>query len=389
MKEDLDFGALADELVAAGRAEGLDAVAVTSAEPFAEALATLRARKAEGLHGGMAFTYRNPERSTDPARTVPDARALIVGARSYLRDTAAPATDIAPHRAGVVARYSWEDYYEPLRESLERLADRVRAEGYRATVLVDDNALVDRAAAHRAGLGWFGKNANLLLPGAGSWFVLGSVVTDAPLPARAAEPSPAAQPTGCGSCDRCLPACPTGALVAPGVLDARRCLAWLIEAPGVFPREFREALGARIYGCDDCQEACPPNRIELRRTRRLEPASPVAEASVDVVADILEASDDVALLDRFGRWYIAERKARYLRRNALVVLGNIGDGWDERTHRAVGAALRDDDPIVRAHAVWAAARIGDFDADLAALARQETDPTVLAELGDLPSPRSA
>ena len=130
-------------------------------------------------------------------------------------------------------------------------------------MVADDNALVDREAAYRAGLGWYGKNANLLLPGEGSWFVLGSVVTDAP----AAPPSrPRRCADGCGTCTRCLDGCPTGAIVAPGVVDARRCLAWLLQVEGAFPREHRVALGDRLYGCDDCQEVCPPNR--RRRPQR-------------------------------------------------------------------------------------------------------------------------
>src|SRR5262249_9416476 len=136
---------------------------------------------------------------------------------------------------------------------------RLRIDGWKARVFADDNALVDREAAYRAGLGWYGKNANVLLPGAGSWFVLGSVVTDAPL-----LPDAAPQPDGCGACRRCIDGCPTGAIVAPGVVDARRCLAWLVQAPGDFPREFRVALGNRLYGCDDCQEVCPPNRRHAR-----------------------------------------------------------------------------------------------------------------------------
>src|SRR5204862_1872140 len=139
--------------------------------------------------------------------------------------------------AGRVARYAWTDHYAALRDALRVVATRLKGDGWRAVVVVDDNSLVDREAATRAGLGWYGKNTNVLLPGRGSWFVLGSVITDAPLPAateRAAD--------GCGSCRRCLPACPTGALVAPGVLDARRCLAALVQAPGPFPVELRVAL---------------------------------------------------------------------------------------------------------------------------------------------------
>src|SRR4051812_31200376 len=255
------MGRLAGTLFDVGRAAGLDAVGVAPAEPFTRTRTILEERKAAGLHGGMHFTYGNPERSADPARSRRGARSLVVGAMSYMRaepahGTSSGGTDRPLAR---IARYSWDDYYEPLRAALSGVAAELQASGWEARVLADDNALVDREAAYRAGLGWYGKNANLLLPGRGSWFVLGAVVTDAPLPANS-EPVP----DGCGPCRRCLPACPTGALIAPGVLDARRCLAWLLEAPGPFPREFRAALGDRIYGCDECQEGGPPNRAIVR-----------------------------------------------------------------------------------------------------------------------------
>ena len=225
-----------EDVRGAGLDAGLDAVGVAKAEPFLDARRVLVERKAAGLHGGMHFTYGNPARATDPASALPGARSLVVGARSYR--AAVPPPPAGP--AGRVARYSWRDHYEPLRQALRAVARRLEDDGYAAVVLVDDNRLVDREAAVRAGLGWYGKNANVLLPEHGSWFVLGSVVTDAVLPVAI----PVAE--GCGSCTRCLPACPTGALVSPGVLDARRCLAHLLQAPGDFPLEFREALGDRL-----------------------------------------------------------------------------------------------------------------------------------------------
>ena len=330
----------------AGRSAGLDAVGVADAAPFADTLVELERRKSEGLHGGMAFTYRNPRRSTDPRATVTNAKSLVVGARSYRRS--APAAPEGPARHGFVARYSWQDHYEPLRDALEAAASVLREAGYAAHVLVDDNALVDRAAAHRAGLGWWGKNSNLLLPG-GSWFVLGSVITDAAL-----EPPGEPVPDGCSSCTRCIDECPTGAIVAPGVVDARRCLAWLLQAPGEFPLEFREALGGRIYGCDECQEVCPPNRIGDRRDP---PPQPVAEDQpwVDLV-EMLELGDD-ALLERFGRWYIAQREPRFLRRNALVALGNVADASDADAAAVIRRYATGDDELLAEHAQWALARV--------------------------------
>src|SRR4051812_7002237 len=192
-----DLSALADAVRNAGRRSGLDAIGIAPADPFHDARAVLESRKAQGLHGGMHFTYGDPARSTDPGRALPGAAALVVGARSYLRDDAEPPPGPGPH--GRVARYSWSDHYEPLRAALADVAGLLDEAGWRTLVLTDDNALMDREAAYRAGLGWYGKNANILLPGAGSWFVLGSVLTDAPLPYSGA---PLAD--GCGTCTRCL-----------------------------------------------------------------------------------------------------------------------------------------------------------------------------------------
>lgn len=330
----------------AGEAAGLAAVGVASAEPFEHTRAVLEERRAEGLHGGMAFTYRNPARSTDPSRSLAGARSLVVGA--WATPPSGPVTLAAPAR---VARYAATDHYGGLRAALGEVAQVLVGHGHRAVVLADDNALVDRAAAHRAGLGWFGKNANLLLPGRGSWFVLGSVLTDAPL-----EPAGAPVADGCGTCRRCLDGCPTGAIVAPGVVDARRCLAWLVQAPGSFPEEFRAALGDRIYGCDDCQEVCPPNR------RADATAVPVALSDPGPAVELrwlLTAPDD-ELLDRVGRWYIPARDPAALRRNALVVLGNSppADAADGRWDTTLRTYQEGPDEVLAEHAAWAAHRLG-------------------------------
>ena len=387
-----ELAALATRLTSRGRAAGLDAVGIAPAAPFSDTLTTLVERKAAGLHGDMAFTYRNPKRSTDPSSSVSGARSLVVGARSYRRTAVDPDENAGePRPRGRVARYSWSDHYGPLRAALEAMAVDLRTAGWVAVVVADDNALVDREAAFRAGLGWYGKNTMLLLHGHGSEFVLGSVITDAPLPptrdpATAGQTPARAAEDGCGPCVRCLPACPTGALVEPGVLDARRCLAWLVQARGVFPVEHRIALGRRIYGCDECQDVCPPNRLEIRR-RPPPPAEAADEAEVDLL-DIIEERDDDVLLERYGRWYIADRQARHLRRNAIIALGNVGSGTDPRVGAALAACLADPDPLIRGHAVWTAGRLGRRDLT-EAMAETETDPQVRAELGAVPSARTS
>jgi epoxyqueuosine reductase len=397
-----------DTLVALGESSGLDRVGVAPATILERARHDLIERRAAGLHDTMQFTYRDPERSTDPRRIVAGARSVLVGARSYLqpddplvrpdttspdttspnstsRDTTSPDTTspdtTSPDESGTepmgrVARFAVDDHYAALRGALWSVAARLRADGYRAVVVADDNALVDRAIAHAAGLGWFGKNANLLLPGAGSWFVLGSVVTDAPLPINQMTVA-----DGCGSCTRCLDGCPTGAIVAPGVVDARRCLAWLLQKSGDFPLEWREALGDRFYGCDDCQEVCPPtvhlgHRV-VRSARGEDKTETGTEAetvtgnmggaqsrveggthhSVSLL-EVLAASDADLLAD-FGRWYLADREPRWWRRNAIVVLGNVADPADARVRKVLSHYRAGIDDILASHAAWALDRLDE------------------------------
>lgn len=338
------------ELTAIAAEHGISHTGVAPASVMESARVEIHRRRDLGLHDGMQFTFKNPERSTDPGRAVRDARAVFVAARPYLvDDEPAPLGGAAvPAR---IARYAWADHYAPLRKGLWAVAHRLRADGWKAVAFADDNSMVDREIAHRAGLGWFGKNANLLVPGAGSWFVLGSVVTTAPLP-----PATAPVADGCGTCRRCLDGCPTGAIIEPGVVDAGRCLAWQLQKPGTFPVELRAALGDRIYGCDDCQEACPPTvRLGHHHTARV-PAGVEVEATLDVL-DLLDATDD-ELLARWGRWYLADRDPRWHRRNALVVLGNTmptpGTAAHERARAVLERYLAHDDPMLREHAEWAA-----------------------------------
>jgi epoxyqueuosine reductase len=365
----LDGAALRRAVEHALRTAGLDATGVTSVEPFESVRHDLEHRRGAGLHAGMAFTFRDPRRSTEPRRLLRDARSVVVGALGYLE----PVPDRPQGPTARVARYAWRDHYADLRAGLEAGAATLRAAGWRASVVADQNGLVDRAAAHRAGIGWWGRNSNLLIPGFGSWFVLGSIVTDAELPVDA---EPVAD--GCRSCTRCIDACPTDAIVADGVIDARRCLAWLVQDTGVFPLAHRIALGDRLYGCDDCQDACPPGRRSADVTDvpvafgRTSPA----DAWIPVL-DVLDAADD-ALLERYGRWYIPRRDPRYLRRNALVVLGNVGDGTDLAQREVLRRYAEGPDPLLRAHAVWAAARLGLH--ELVDGARDDPDPVVRAEV---------
>ena len=354
--------AYVQQLAGIAKLHGIPHLGVCDAEILERARAELIRRKNAGLHDGLQFTYKNPIRSTDPRRAVAGARSVLVGARSYY-------TEEMPTPAGAqgrVARYAWADHYQPLRDGLRAVARRLRRDGWRAVVFADDNSIVDREVAYRAGVGWFGKNANILLPGAGSWFVLGCVITTAPLPI--ADES---VPDGCGSCRRCIDACPTGAIVAPGVIDAGRCLAWIIQKPGIMDRQWRAVMGDRIYGCDDCQTVCPPN---VRFASKHKAPQGDIEPWVSLV-EILDATDE-EVIGRWGRWYIAERDPRWVRRNALVALGNVGRADDEAVRRTLAEYLAHDDSMLRVHAVWAARRLG-LDSLLPVA---DTDPLVAEEL---------
>ena len=359
--------AYTEQLRALGLASGIDRMGVAPATVMQRARKTLHSRKAAGLHDTMQFTYRNPDRSTNPEVAVANAKVMIVGACSYSTEQPDEPSELSAR----VARYAWADYYESLRNGLSVIAEVLQADGWSAKVFVDHNALVDREAAYLAGLGWYGKNANLLINGAGSYFVLGSVITDAPLVANERPVD-----DGCGACKRCLDSCPTNAIVEPGVIDAAKCLAWLVQKPGVFHREYRVALADRVYGCDSCQEVCPPT-IRLGITAK--PA--VVRAWVPVV-DMLNM-EDAQLLETVGQWYIADRNPMWVRRNLLIVLGNIGTAEDDSVRNVIQQFCSHTEPMLRAHAIWSAARLGLHQF----IPHTDHDPVVMEELRNLPEVR--
>ncbi len=328
---------LRDRLHQVALAAGAAGFGVCDAASFRDVRDDMEQRIAEGTHADLTFTYLDPARATDIRSSFAWAQRLVVVAWSYLPDGGSPGK--AEAATGRIARFATEDHYAGLRRILAMVADELRGAGYQAEALSDDNRLVDRAAAVRAGIGWWGKNAMVLAPGYGPWLLLGSVATDAALPVSA----PMAR--DCGTCTACLPACPTGALVAPGILDARKCLARWAQAPGIIPRPYRALMGDRVYGCDDCLDACPPGvRLRDRSTDR--------RGRVDLL-QLLASSDD-ELLDAYGHFYLPGRRPGILRRNALVALGNAGgDG-------ALGAAvgyLSHRSVMLSVHAAWAVWRL--------------------------------
>jgi epoxyqueuosine reductase len=326
-----------DELKHRAAQLGLDAVGVARAEPYLETERHIRERRARGLFGKLRFTTARPELSCHPERLLEGARSVVSAALCYY----APEPDL-PEGAGRLPRYAWQDGYATLREALELLGSAL-GEPYR--VFVDSNEHVDREAAARSGVGFYGKNTMIITERHGSWVVLGSLVTSAEL-----EPTPSLR-EGCGSCSLCIEACPTGALDEPGVLDWTACLSYWTQVSEPIPEPYRVSLGAQVYGCDICQEACPWNRGVERRRASL-PADPAAH--VDLLAWLSE--EEGASEDALRRLYVPRNDRRYLRRNALVALGNLahpGRGARARLRRYAEG----EDELLAEHARWALRRV--------------------------------
>ena len=287
----------------------------------------------------MGFTMAKPEVSCHPEKLLDGARTVISAALCYY----APEPG-RPAGHGRLPRYTWRDGYAELRERLDALG---RGLGGDYRVLVDSNDHVDREGAARSGVGFYGKNTMLITRRHGSWVVLGTLVTTAEL-----ESTPPLT-TDCGSCTLCVDACPTAALDGEGVLDATLCLSYWTQAPEPIPERYRELLGAQVYGCDICQDVCPWNRGIERRRAGLEPDR---AAHVDLVS-WLEADGDV-LVTGVDRLYVPRNDPRWLRRNALVALGNVGEA-EPGTLATLRRVAQGEDEMLAGHASWAVARVQD------------------------------
>ncbi len=323
------------ELTELATALGIDAVGVAAAAPYETTERHIRERRERGLFADMRFTMSQPEVSCHPELLVEGARSVIAAARCYYRDGRASRVD-----EGRLPRYTWADEYAELRDQLDELGRRLGG-AYR--VFVDDNDHVDREAAVRAGVAFYGKNTMAITRRHGSWVVLGVLVTEVEI-----EPSPPLE-LDCGDCRLCIEACPTGALDDPGALDATKCLSYWTQAPAAIPESYRAELGEMVYGCDICQEVCPWNRGVEKRRGGLDPGTSGRVA----LADWLER-DGGELVEAFDRLYVPRNDSRWLRRNALVAAGNVGSA---ALMPAVERHFDDADPIVRETAQWASARI--------------------------------
>jgi epoxyqueuosine reductase len=350
--EGIDLFAVKRELTERAQALGFGALGVASID-IPEDERHLISWLADGLHGEMDYMERHGTLRSRPGQLAPGTVRVVSARMDYWPGAAHPAWDVLDDPTlGYVSRYALgRDYHKILRRSLATLAEalqqRIGPFGYR--VCVDSAPVLEKALARDAGLGWIGKHTNLIARDAGSWFFLGEILTDLPLPVdRKAS-------AHCGSCERCIPACPTGAIVAPYRLDARRCIAYLtIEHKSAIPVELRAAIGNRIYGCDDCQLVCPWNKF--------------ARAAAHPDFKVRNNLDATALTELF-RWTEGEFDERmrgspiyrigYERwlRNIAVALGNAPTSAE--VVRALIERREDPSALVREHVEWALERHRD------------------------------
>ncbi len=362
-----------DRIKRKARDIGFDAVGVARVQEYPHADA-LREWLRQGMHAEMAYIPRREAERLDPTKVVPGARTIVSVAKLYrTREIPTDARD-DPTR-GVISRYAWgDDYHDVMGAELKALRawiEDASDEPFESRVYVDSGPVLEREVAMLAGLGWIGKNTMLMSRELGSYFFLGEIITTLDL-------DPDAPVTDhCGSCVKCLDACPTDAFPEPYVLDARKCLSYLtIELKGAIPEGHRDGVGDQVFGCDICQEVCPWNR---KAPTADDPAyQPRPGLVAPELAPLMDTTDE-AFRERFRRSPVKRTKRRGLLRNVAVALGNTRD---PDALPALERGMSDPEPLVRQHAAWALGRIGGKRAD-EALRRSravEEDADVVAEI---------
>jgi len=330
----------------AGR-EGFDAVGVAAAEFLERDHVRLEEWLSRGRHAGMAWMARDPRRRSDPREILSGCRSVIVLAMNYWPGETQAAVPASRGRVALYAR--GRDYHRVLGQRLKRLTTWLEETSGQATrTFVDTGPLLERAWAERAGIGWIGKNANLITRRMGSWLLLGEILTRAELP-----PDSGPHADFCGSCNACLDACPTDAILEPGIVDSERCISyWTIEHRGPLPEQRRAGVEDWIFGCDACQDVCPWN-VRFATPKQGDPFESRDELRGLDPAQLLDL-DEAAFRARYSGSSLMRAKWEGMRRNAALVLGNRGS---DDALPALNRATRDADPVVRSHAAWARERI--------------------------------
>jgi epoxyqueuosine reductase len=368
-----DWSRLKEEIRENASRLGIDKIGFASADPFLEMKERLQEHRAKGYESG--FEEPDLDKRVDPALSLPQPRSILSIAVAYPSrlPEGSPRSRRGAYR-GQLSRSAWgRDYHEVLRERMRRLEAfiRERVPDARIESMVDTGALVDRAVAERAGIGWSGKNCATITPEWGSWVYLGEMITDLPFP----PDTPVANQ--CGDCTLCIDACPTGALVGPGELNASRCLSYVTQTKGMVEDWLKPLIGNRLYGCDTCQIVCPKNK-ERNWTHQPE-LQPDPEQARPLLIPLLSMGNK-EFKERFGASSAAWRGKKPIQRNAVIALGNYRD---ESAVPALKDVLANDPrPVLRGTAAWALGQIGGSEAleAIRSALEREQDPEAGEEM---------
>ncbi|MFC3883939.1 tRNA epoxyqueuosine(34) reductase QueG [Bacillus songklensis] len=368
----MDVLQLKQDIIAYSKTIGIDKIGFTSASIFDELKGRLIAQQQLGYQSG--FEEPDIEKRTNPELLLPKARSIIAIALAYPSKLKNAPKSTKEERRGIFCRASWgQDYHTVLRDRLEKLEQFILEKMPEAKVksMVDTGELSDRAVAQRAGIGWSGKNCSIITPEFGSYVYLGEMVTNIPLPPDAPIED------RCGTCNKCIEVCPTGALVGPGQLNSQRCIAFLTQTKGFLPEEFRAKVGNRLYGCDTCQTVCPENRgKDFHLHAEMEPDPELAKP---LLKPLLHMSNK-EFKEKFGHVSGSWRGKKPIQRNAIIALAHYKD--KTAVPDLVKLLKEDVRPVIRGMAAWALGKIGD-QAALSALEKayeREQEEDVLKEI---------
>ncbi|MFL1997532.1 tRNA epoxyqueuosine(34) reductase QueG [Lysinibacillus irui] len=360
------------DFVAYAMSIGVDKIGFTTAAPFTELKNRLRRQQELGYQSG--FEESDIEKRTEPLQLLNEAESIVAIAVAYPSRMENAPTGKRGARRGIFCRASWGvDYHTALRERLKLLSIWLeeRVEGVRIESMVDTGALVDRAVAERAGIGWSGKNCSIITPEFGSYVYLGELITNIPFaPDKPMEDE-------CGDCRLCLDVCPTGALIEGGQLNAQRCIAFLTQTKGTLPDEFRSHIGNRLYGCDTCQTVCPKNKGKINWIH--EEFKPDPELAKPLLTPLLTISNR-EFKTKFGHVSGSWRGKKPIQRNAILALAHFKE--EAAIPDLIGLLKNDDRPVIRGTAAWALGKIGGEQAKVALEEADliEQDEDVLAEI---------
>lgn len=368
----MDFKQFKNEIIQYSKSIGIDKIGFTTGDPFTEM--KNRLIKQQELQFQSGFEEKDIEKRTDPSLIFDKPQSIISIALAYPSKMKDAPKGKAGERRGIFCKASWgEDYHHILRRKLAELETFI-IEHYpeaRCKSMVDTGELVDRAVAQRAGIGWSGKNCSVITPEFGSFVYLGEMITNIPF-----EPDTPMEDQ-CGSCTKCLDACPTGALVQGGQLNAQRCIAFLTQTKGFLEEEFRVKIGNRLYGCDTCQSVCPKNKgIDFHFHEEMEPDPNLAKPELTPLLSISNREFNESFGKMSGSW----RGKKPIQRNAIIALAHFKE--TSAVPEIVTVLKSDPRPVLRGTAAWALGKIGGEEAKNALLEakEKESDEEVIKEV---------